>query len=313
MYQRISKPDHGSLEWLSLRWRDDEGRCRFGASEAPSLMGVSPYMSRGDLYAAKIGAPQVGEQTDAFRRGHLLEPVLLAEAGRLLGTEIVQPDEMYATGRWIVTLDGADALDPSVIVEAKTTTRYAIRSREDLPAEWLWQVWVQSAVCGAPAFIVALDRDQRISLTEVEANASAWDALQEEAEALGAAVDNEEPLPPEEFSAAQIAEIWKPQPRVVELPESARSWLLQLDEARKARSEAEKREAEAKDEIARLMLDAEIGTIGGATAVTWKQQAAPVRLDTKRLREEHPDLIAAYETKGSSFRVMRLIGLTERL
>jgi predicted phage-related endonuclease len=314
MYTAVSKPAHGSMEWLSLRWRDADGRCRFGASEAPTLMGDSPYQTRGDLYAAKRVPPVIGEQTEAFRRGHLLEPVLLAEAGRLLGTEIIQPEEMFVDGRWIVTLDGADAPEPTIVVEAKTTTRYSIRSAEDLPAEWLWQTCVQGSVLGAErVYVVCLDRDQRISLTEVPVSQAAWEMLCEEAEMLGAAIDEERPLPPSEFTAEQIAEIWQPQARSIELPSDARRWILALDEARVTKRNAEKQEKEARDELARLLLDAEAGTIDGQPVITWKQQQGAVRLDTQRLREEQPDLVTQYESRGAAFRVMRLVGNIERL
>lgn len=314
MYRAVDKPAHGSIEWLALRWRDEQGRCRFGASEAPTVMGDSPYQSRGDLYAAKRVPPVIGEQTEAFRRGHLLEPVLLAEAGRLLGTEIIQPEQMFVDGRWIVTLDGADAPQPSVIVEAKTTTRYSIRSAEDLPAEWLWQTCVQGSVLGVDAvYVVALDRDQRISLIEAPVSQAAWEMLCEEADLLGSAIDEERPLPPSEFSAEQIAEIWKPQARAIELPRTAVAWIQSLDEARVAKRNAEKQEKEARDELARLLLDAETGTIDGSPVITWKQQQGATRLDTQRLREEHPDLVTQYESRGAAFRVMRLVGNIERL
>jgi predicted phage-related endonuclease len=44
--ERIPKPKHGSKEWLLTRWRDDLGRCVFGASDIPALMNASPYKTR---------------------------------------------------------------------------------------------------------------------------------------------------------------------------------------------------------------------------------------------------------------------------
>lgn len=313
MYQTISKPAHGSAEWLALRWRDEQGRCRFGASEAAALMGDSPYQSRADLFTAKFVQPEPQQESEAFRRGHALEPALLEEAGRILGIQIIQPEQMYADGRWIVTLDGADAPEPSVIVEAKTTTRYSIREAADLPAEWLWQTWVQGSLIGAPVYLIALDRDQRFSLVEVPTNPGAWDALREEAEQFGTAVDEQHPFPPEEFSYEQIARIWKPEPRAVELPRSAISLLLALEDARATKKQAEEQEREAREQLARLLLDAEIGLIGGEKAISWKQQAAGVRLDERRLREEHPDLVTQYEIPRAAARVMRLHGNIQQL
>ena len=304
----IAKPEHGSEEWLHLRWRDSGGRCVFGASEAASLMDQSPYVSRGDLFATKLSEPTVSEMTQAFRRGHVLEPALLGEAGRLLGTEVHTPEVMYRAGRWIATLDGVVGSpdSPQAIIEAKTTTRYAIRDADDLPREWLWQTWVQGSVANAEVYIMALDRDQRLSLTKVPANPTAWDALQEEAEKVGHSIDERELLPPSEFSYDQIADLWRATPITVELPDDAATWIHVLADARELAQQADKQEKQAKEALARMMLDAEIGLIGGQQVLTWKEQAGRPSLDTSQLRADHPDLVAAYEKQGKPFRVMRL-------
>jgi predicted phage-related endonuclease len=51
--ERIPKPKHGSKEWLLTRWRDDQGKCVFGASDIPALMNASPYKTRAELFADK--------------------------------------------------------------------------------------------------------------------------------------------------------------------------------------------------------------------------------------------------------------------
>ena len=38
--QRIPKPPHGSVEWLNVRHRDENGKVTIGASEAGALMDV---------------------------------------------------------------------------------------------------------------------------------------------------------------------------------------------------------------------------------------------------------------------------------
>lgn len=303
----VQKPEHGSEEWLRLRWRDPRGLCVFGASEAASVMDQSPYVSRGDLYAAKRSAPRVAEESEVFRRGHVLEPALLGEAARILRAEVRTPGVMYRGDRWVATLDGIVGSDdrPEVIVEAKTTTRYAVRDAEDLPAEWLWQTWVQGSLLGVPVFIMALDRDLRLSLTEVPANPAAWDALRVEAERLGSAVDGGMLLPPEEFNADQIAALWRAEPKTCELPSEAAQWLHVLADARDLKQQAEQQEKTARDALARMLLDAEVGLLNGQQVVTWKEQAGRASLDESRLRTDHPDLCAEYEKQGKPFRVMR--------
>lgn len=306
--QVIPKQKHGSKDWLLARWKDEQGRCVFGASDIPALMGASPYKTRGELFADKVNEPVVQEENAVFRRGNLLEKPLLEEASRILGANIFTPEVIYRDGRLSISLDGVDnEQQPSVVVEAKTSTRYSIYNSEDLPDEWLWQGWAQQAVLQVPVWFVVLDRDQRISVVELPDNPAAIDALQIETAVFGGWVDGDsmdEDI--NVFSAADIARIWKPTPTSVELPASAVDWALQLEEARAMAKQAADLESKAKDALAQMMLGNEIGTVDGVQLVTWKQQAGKASLDTKQLRADHPELVSQYEKQGAPFRVMRV-------
>jgi predicted phage-related endonuclease len=306
----LPKAKHGSAEWLRDRWKDEEGRCVFGASDIPVLMGASPYKKRSELFAEKLAEPVVQEESAVFRRGNILEAPLLAEASHILGREVITPHVIYRRGRLSVSLDGVDnAEQPSLVIEAKTTTRYSVHDSSDLPQEWLWQGWAQQAVTEAPVFFVVLDRDLRISVVELPENSQAIDSLMTEANLFGAWVD--EGTPPidelDSFSAESIARIWQPTPTEIELPFEAVDWVAQLEEARALIKQGEQLESEAKDRIAQMMLNNEIGTFNGSTLVTWKQQAGKRSLDTKSLKAEHPELVAQYEREGNPFRVMRIV------
>jgi predicted phage-related endonuclease len=306
--QVLPKQKHGSKEWLLARWKDEYGRCLFGASDIPPLMNGSPYKRRSELFADKVNEPVVSEETAAFRRGNLLEKPLLEEASRILGINIFTPDVIYRDGRLSISLDGVDnEQNPTVVVEAKTSTRYSIYTSEDLPDEWLWQGWAQQAVLQVPVWFVVLDRDQRISVVQLPENPAAIDALQIETAVFGGWVDGE---PMDEdintFSAADIARIWKVTPTSVELPASAVDWASQLEEARAMAKQAADLESKAKDALAQMMLGNEIGMVDGVPLVTWKQQAGKSSLDTKQLKADHPELVSQYEKQGAPFRVMRV-------
>jgi predicted phage-related endonuclease len=307
--ERIAKPSHGSQEWLRLRWRDADGRCTFGASDAPALMGASPYTSRADLYFDKRVEPVMEEEKPVFRRGNVLEPALLEEAAHLLGTPIATPQVMYRLGRFTVSMDGVDDVErPTLAVEAKTSSRYAVQSADDLPMEWRWQGWAQQAVLGVPVHFIVLDRDLRITMVELPRHDEAIASLWAEAETFGAMVDAGTPADAEinQFSADQIARLWPATPEPVALPEEARGVLADLRAARAARRDAETREAEARDAIARMLLGHEVGLLDGERAVTWRTQAGRVTLDARRLREEQPELFERFATRGEPYRVLRV-------
>ena len=306
--QVIQKPKHGSISWLLQRWKDEQGRCVFGASDVPVLMGASPYKTRGELFADKVNEPVMQEETAVFRRGNLFEKPLLEEASRVLGTNIFTPEVIYRDGRLSISLDGVDnEQNPSVVVEAKTSTRYSIYTSDDLPEEWCWQGYAQMAVLKVPVWFVVLDRDQRISVVELPANPKAIDALQLETAVFGGWVDGD-PMDEDinNFSATDIARIWKATPTTVELPASAVDWALQLEEARALAKQAADLESKAKDALAQMMLGNEVGTVDGVQLVSWKQQAGKASLDTKQLRADHPELVSQYEKQGAPFRVMRV-------
>lgn len=315
-YKTIGKPEHGSREWLRLRWRDEEGRCTFGASDAPALMGLSPFTPRADLYLAKRNEPQPSGETSAFRRGNLLEPVLVAEAARLLTLPIVTPNVMYRDGRFTVTLDGVDdESEPNVVVEAKTTTRYTVRDADDLPYEWRYQGWAQMAVTGAKVFFVVLDQHQDIRLVELGRNEAAIDSLLREAERFGSAVD-EGRIPEDDnelLTAKIVASLYEDRGESVEIPVEEMFWLQQFQEAKDMVAEGEVLKAQAEDMIAGLLKHASEGTFNGQKVVTWKETEGRTSLDTKRLKAEQPDLYEQYVTKGKPFRTMRISKIAPRI
>jgi predicted phage-related endonuclease len=273
-------------------------------------MGASPYKRRSELLAEKMSEPVVQEETAVFRRGNLLEPVLLQEAATILGVEVFTPHVIYRDNRLSVSLDGVDDWEsPSMIVEAKTTTKYSVHDSSDLPQEWLWQGWAQQAVVGVPVWFAVLDRDLRISCVQMPENKAAVDSLRTEIEIFGRWVD-ERVLPAEEidnFTAEDIARIVKPQPTSIELGLEAIDWVEALDEARAMIRSGEQLEKHAKDWLAQRMLENEMATVNGVPLVSWKQQAGRKSLDTKRLREDHPALVAEYEREGQPFRTMRVL------
>ena len=306
----IEKPPHGSKEWLDIRWRDANGKCTFGASEAPVLMNESRYASRADLWQWKNLEPQVSVETAAFRRGNLFEPVLIKEAAHILGVELTTPDFMYRNGRFTMTPDGVDnPTAPSLIVEAKTNSQKRIRDAADLPSEFLWQGWAQQYVTGAEVVFVVLDATQTISLIELPSNPAALEALEYEAAAFGGCVD-EGLEPPQDIigqmSAQQIASLWKATPTQIELSEDIMQWVEMLEEAKADQKIAESVITNAQDAIAQAMLNNEIGLYRGAQVVTWKQQKGRKSFDAKTFSEDNPTLYENYSKEGKPFRVMRV-------
>jgi predicted phage-related endonuclease len=312
----IQKPEHGTLEWLIGRQKDENGNVLLGGSDAPALMGASQFKTRGDLYVDKLTEPVVDNSFNmAFHRGNVVEPVLVAEASRILGISLLTPDVMYREGRWNINSDGVDnAESPTVNIECKTTTRYTVTSSDDLPIEWRWQGYAQMAVMNVPVFFSVLDARQNLSVVELPRDNMMIDLLLQESEVFCDAVESNSGITDylDQFTADQIARLVDVTETSVELPDEAQTWLTMLDEARYNKKEAEDAEREAKDALARLLLGNEIGLFNGNKVVTWKEQAGKTSVDLAGLRTAHPDIVAQFERAGSPFRVMRIVKKKEK-
>ena len=304
----LAKEKHGSKDWLLARWKDENGNCVFGASDIPALMGASPYKTRAALFADKLNEPVEQLSNAVFDRGNILESPLILNASNKLGVDIFTPEVIYRDGRLSISLDGVDnEQKPTVVVEAKTTTRYSVYDSGDLPDEWLWQGWAQQAVLDVPVWFSVLDRDMRLSVVELPENPVAVDSLILESNIFGEWVDNNTPPLDEinNFSADDIARIFRVEQRSIELPFDAIDWITQLEEARAMAKQAAELETKAKDALAQMLLGNEIGLLHGQQIVSWKQQAGKESFDVTRLKQEHPELVSEYTKQGNPYRVMR--------
>ena len=308
--KRIKKPVHGSLEWLQIRHRDDTGRVIFGASEAGALMGKSEYTSLADLCVAKLGEPEVTEPTRAMLKGIYFEQGLIDFASAELCIPLVTPDEMYAKGRFIVTLDGAWMVNDHVeqIVECKVTS-YTVGMEQDLPLSWVLQGHVQQWVTGAPVTFAVFDRQQNLSLIDMTYDPVWAQQINDFAEFVGAALDNGV-IPDEAWdsmTAGLVQKMYAPEPgKAIEADDDLINWIVDLETLRRQIKKLEDEKSFAEDQIARRMLDAETVTDSeGHVLLSWKQQKGRTSFDSKRFAQEQPELFSEYSREGSPFRVMR--------
>lgn len=135
----------GSDEWLAHR------RNTRNASDAPAMMGASPYVSRAEL--VRRLATGIEREVDAstrarFDRGHEVEPVLRGLAEAMLGEELYPLVGVSDDGYLGASFDGV-TLDESVIFEAKLSNagKHASIAAGEIPPADLWQIVQQFAVC----------------------------------------------------------------------------------------------------------------------------------------------------------------------
>ena len=141
----ISHPQ-GSPEWLAHR------RTTRNASDAPAMMGASPYGTRSELVRQR--ATGVEREIDAatqrvFDRGHAVEPLLRAMAEQIIGEDLYPITATSDDGYLGASFDGVSLLEDTLL-EAKqyNAAKVAHIGNGEIPPADYWQIVQQFAVCG---------------------------------------------------------------------------------------------------------------------------------------------------------------------
>lgn len=142
---KIITTTQGSEDWLAHR------RTVRNASDAPAMMGASPYISRNQLiqqYATGITREIDDETQRRFDRGHEVEPLLRARA-ELLIQDVLYPIVAVSNDGYLgASFDGV-TVDENIILEAKqpNAEKFNYIKREVVPLMDYWQIIQQFAVC----------------------------------------------------------------------------------------------------------------------------------------------------------------------
>ncbi len=153
----------GTSAWLA--WR----RGGLGASDAPAVMGVCPWLDLDTLWLDKTGRRGPAPWNGAMLRGQRLEPVARALYIRTLGIEVEPICLEHATERWMRgSFDGLSA-DGRVALEIKCpgASAHASAVRGRVPDHYVPQLQHLLAVSGARVCHYWSYREGRTALVEV--------------------------------------------------------------------------------------------------------------------------------------------------
>lgn len=305
---RIPKPEHGSMEWLKTRHRDERGLARISASAAACIHGEHEYKSAAD-FAIELLAddPEETETTPAMERGNRLEPVLIDWAGAMIGKTLQTPQEMYcatdAGVRLIATLDAVDG--QGEVFEVKTTRR---RWDGTLPRYWYWQ-GVQQAICAGVDKItwIIFDSDLNLHFHEQTVTSDEKQIHITRARDFLGDIDMGEIPKDVTLSYDNVAKLHKdgPSGETVEMDEDIIVLLMRLEMIDERMKELEESKSAVKAEIGTMMGNAEYGTFDGNLVVTWKRHKRTI-FDQKRFQSEHPAMFDKFQ-KTSHSRIMRIV------
>ena len=303
----VIKPEHGSEQWLAVRWSDEHGLPRISASAAAAVHGEHSFMTPADLAVELLASepPQPKEPNKAMLRGQKLEPVLIEWAAELEDITLTTPEVMYAFRdegvRLIATLD---AITPSgVPYEVKTTNK---RWDGVLPRYWYWQ-GVQQAICTESPVIewVIFDSDLQLHRYTQHVTSDEKQIHIEACRTFLEAIDNGMMPANAEYEYRHASDAFpQSEPTSVELDDFT-SVIAELQQVQGNIKILTNREDQLKAAICMQLGDAEFGTVDGVALVSWKT-ATRNSFDTKKFEAEHPALAQKYK-KQSNYRTFRLI------
>lgn len=166
----------GSPEWLAHR------RTTRNASDAPAMMGASPYVSRAELLRQR--ATGVDREIDAatqarFDRGHEVEPALRVLAEDEIGEDLYPVTGVADDGYMGASFDGV-TLAEDTLLEAKqpNAEKAACIARGEIPPADYWQLVQQFAVCDSATrclYLVGDGTDEGTARLWIERSAIAHD------------------------------------------------------------------------------------------------------------------------------------------
>lgn len=295
-------------------------RFTLGGSTIAAAAGIDPYLSRVGLFLRLKGLLPDPE-SEAIEWGKRLEPFVLAEIDKRhplvtserIGAGVETAESAYRDRErpWLVGHPGGRCvIDGTVgVAEAKTTNRWARSRTDDVPLTWQAQVQTYMRLTDTDrAVIGALVDGQRFELAIVERNDVAMARLLERADEFYGMLQRDE-LPPfvgHQNEADAVKAIY-PDAQPARTVRASKRLRAVVDELRMIREaeDATKRERERLESIVKASMGNAAVLIGAhdETLVTWKNTPSR-RLDTKALRESHPDLYDEFTNETNTRRFL---------
>lgn len=295
------------VEWLKERKRG------IGSSDAPCLLGLSPFATAIDVYNDKIN-PEVEDDlaSEKAEMGRYMEPVIASLYSKKSDLRLRNDHHIRIHDQFPFLIANLDRIITSKngngpgILEIKNSSHRVLSKFEDnIPPYYFCQVQHQFLVTGYNwgKLVFLLDgwklREFDISPDEEYINF----LIEEEKEFWVNHVLKK--VPPEPQTIEEINQVYKHSiegsnleatPETFKLYEELKS-LNEKNENMKTRIE------EIKFQLQMIMKNTEVLTFSGDVLATWRANKVE-RLDQKKLKEENPRIFEKYKKESSQRRFL---------
>ena len=288
-----------------------------GGSDMGAILGLSKYRSAVDVWMEKTGKLTTQQDSLPLRFGQFAEEFVAREYALATSCElaiheapILHPDYAYMQGhidRFVLEKDTPLIRDDGEIqalriLECKTANPFAQSDwgeigTDQVPLSYLVQcVWYMmitkiertdlAVLFGNADFrIYEIKKDRELEHMVLERAIDFWDnhVLKD--------------LPPPATSESDYKSLFhrSSQGKSIEASPETLELIKKLIEINHKIEQHETQISDIKQNIMAQLQDAEVLTWNGQTVATWKAPKSSLRLDTKRLTDEHPDLAHQYQ------------------
>lgn len=288
------------IEWLQLR---QDG---IGGSDASVIMGKNPWRSVLQLWEEKTGQIDVVDEGNEYTYwGNVMEPIIRKEFMNRTGLKVRQKHFMIFHPKFpfmFADVDGivTDEDGEKCIFEAKTVSQYRENEWKDgnIPEEYMLQVQHYLEVCGMQkAYIAALiggnhfvyhviERDEMMIKELLEAEKKFWEYHVQKN--ICPNVDASDAT--KHYLEQKYASTVK---GCVELDGALENVLQEYQVLDSKIKKMEKKKTNLSNQLKAALGEYEEGQIGKGNIIRWKR-VEKVTLDTRRLKEEEPDIYGKY-------------------
>ena len=153
MYQKISTEKMEREEWLALR------KTGIGGSDAGTVCGINPYSSAMKLFYDKTGKEVEEQENEAMRQGHDLENYVVQRFTEATGLKVRRSNYMYRNTEYPFMIADVDRLvvGEDAGLECKTASAYQADKWKDgdIPLHYMLQCYHYMAVTGKRTWYIA--------------------------------------------------------------------------------------------------------------------------------------------------------------
>lgn len=303
MYEKIPISNMSHEEWLALR------KTGIGGSDAGTVCGLNPYGSRMKLYHDKTGDVTEELDSEAVRQGHDLEQYVAERFMEATGLKVRKSNFMYRSKKYPFMIADVDRLvvGEDAGLECKTASAYNADKWKDgnIPLHYAMQCFHYMAVTGKRTWYIAavilgrefiyhkLTWDDRLIAGLVEAEKSFWE---------NHVMSGVMPGPDGSKACDGVLEQYFGRAReksAVELV-GFDDRLMRREEILASIERLEQEQKQIEQEIKLFMRDNELAQ-NGRYKVSWSN-VDTARLDTKRIKQEQPEIYKKYVNVTSSRR-----------